>query len=90
MLIYSYVVVGNITGDTSEFKNLLREIWFDMYSRQRGQLGSSGFEHVFLGELKNNEVSGFHNWLFFSEEEIKGAVDYLGYMKKVDLNDVSS
>lgn len=94
MLIYSYLVVcvylGNITGDTSEFKNLLREIWFNMYSRQRGQLGSSGFEHVFLGELKNNQVSGFHNWLFFSEEEMKGGVDYLGYMKKVDLNDVSS
>lgn len=62
-----------------------------MYSRGHGKVGSSGFEHVFLAELKKdkNEVSGLHNWLYFHEAEQKKLVNYLGYMKKIDLGDVS-
>lgn len=60
-----------------------------MYSRGGGRIGSSGFEHVFLTELKNNQVSGLHNWLYFNEEEKKHNANYLGYMRKVDLGNVS-
>ncbi|CAH1109730.1 unnamed protein product [Psylliodes chrysocephalus] len=76
---------GKIGRDPQEFKELLRLIWFNMYSRGQGKIGSSGFEHVFLGELKNNQVSGLHNWVYFGEEEKKHEINYLGYMKKIDL-----
>lgn len=60
-----------------------------MYSRGSGRIGSSGFEHVFLAEIKNGHVSGLHNWIYFNEEEKKNFANYLGYMKKLDLGGVS-
>lgn len=78
---------GKIGKDPKEFRDLLRVIWFNMYSRGQGRIGSSGFEHVFLAELKNNQVSGLHNWLYFHEEEKQNRANYLGYMKKLDLGD---
>lgn len=79
---------GKIGQDPREFKNILREIWFNMYARGGGRIGSSGFEHVFLAEIKNNQVSGLHNWIYFSEEENKNEVNYLGYLKSIDLGNV--
>ena len=78
-----YCAVNNaeIPSDRSEFKDLLRTIWFKLYRRARGVYGSSGFEHVFTGEIKNDEVSGFHNWIQLYIEEKKGNVDYYGYIK---------
>ncbi|KAJ8973547.1 hypothetical protein NQ317_018392 [Molorchus minor] len=76
---------GKLGKDPKDFKDLLRLIWFNMYSRGGGRIGSSGFEHIFLAELKNNQVSGLHNWLYFNEEESKNRANYLGYLKKIDL-----
>lgn len=75
-----------IPKDPKQFRELMKKIWFNMYSRGGGKIGSSGFEHVFLAELKNNVVSGLHNWVYFSDEEKKNNANYLGYMKKIDLN----
>lgn len=60
-----------------------------MYSRGLGKIGSSAFEHVFLNEIKNGTVIGLHNWVYFLEQEKAGKVDYMGYIKKVDLGSVS-
>lgn len=60
-----------------------------MYSRGLGKIGSSAFEHVFLNEIKNGTVIGLHNWVYFLEQEKAGKVDYMGYIKKVDLGNVS-
>ena len=38
-----------------------------------------------MGEVKNNKVAGFHNWLSFLKEEGEGDLDYKGYIKKLDL-----
>ncbi|KAK5647731.1 hypothetical protein RI129_002623 [Pyrocoelia pectoralis] len=76
---------GVIGSDPREFKNVLKEIWFTLYPRRKGRLGSSGFEHIFLAEIKNGQVSGFHNWIYFNDQELKNNVDYLGYMKILDL-----
>ena len=81
---------GLVRKDYYEYKDLLRRMWFNLFSRGDGKIGSTGFEHVFMTELKlGTEVSGLHNWIYFNAEELKKRVDYLGYIKKVDLGDVS-
>ena len=57
-------------------------MWFKMYKRERGiRAGdSSGFEHVFVGETRKDEVIGFHNWIHFYLEEKRGNIDYMGFM----------
>jgi len=75
--------LGRAQRSEAGFKALLHELWFELYSRSGGHHGardSSGFEHVFVGEVKNGEVSGFHNWLAFYKEERRGTVDYKGYI----------
>lgn len=79
---------GKIGRDLRDFKDILREIWFNMYSRGGGRVGSSGFEHVFLTEIKKGKISGLHNWLYFNQEEANQQANYLGYMKKIDLGNV--
>jgi poly(U)-specific endoribonuclease len=73
---------NRVPSDKEGFIKLLQSIWFEMYHRSRGgREDSSGFEHVFVGEVKDGEVSGFHNWIQFYLEEQKGTVDYRGYIK---------
>lgn len=76
---------GVVTSDPKTHKELLKTIWFTMYSRGQGRIGSSGFEHVFLAENKNNTVVGLHNWIYLYEQEKAGHVDYKGWIKKLDL-----
>jgi poly(U)-specific endoribonuclease len=78
-----------VSRDHKAQKNLLKQIWFTMYSRGGGKVGSSAFEHVFLGELKRGEISGLHNWIFFGTEEAQRQADYLGYIRKLELGGVS-
>lgn len=81
---------GYFKRDYYEYKYILRQMWFNLYSRGEGKIGSSGFEHVFMTELKlGTEVSGLHNWIYFNAEEVKKRADYLGYIKKLDLGNVS-
>jgi len=71
---------GNeIPSSVSGFEKLLHKIWFDLYRRERRN-DSSGFEHVFVGEIKNEKVSGLHNWIQYYSQEKLGAIDYRGYI----------
>jgi len=73
---------SKIPKDVQGFQELLYDIWFGLYRRERGgPRDSSGFEHVFVGEVKNGAISGFHNWIRFYKEEANGALDYRGYIK---------
>lgn len=74
-----------VTSDPKTHKELLKLIWFTMYSRGQGKIGSSGFEHVFLAENKNNTIIGLHNWIYMYEMEKAGHLDYKGWIRKVDL-----
>lgn len=85
---HQYCIAKNVTykgeeisESESEFKRILNSIWFELYSRSGGRKDSSGFEHVFVGEVKNGSVSGFHNWIMFYLEEKRGKVDFRGYIK---------
>ena len=81
----------DIPQDISDFKSLLHNIWFTNYSRSRGgKRNSSGFEHVFVGEIKEDGVTGFHNWVQFYLEEKKGNVDYRGYIKPRNQSDITN
>jgi poly(U)-specific endoribonuclease len=71
------------------FRAKFTEIWFGLYSRSGTVLGSSGFEHVFLGELKNG-VSGFHGWAFFAQEEANTNLDYNGHLATLSLGSKGS
>lgn len=41
-------------------------------------MGSSGFEHVFLGEIDDGQAKGIHNWIWIYEQEKAGHLDYKG------------
>ncbi|KAF7828505.1 poly(U)-specific endoribonuclease-B-like isoform X2 [Senna tora] len=72
---------GIASGSYQDFKRMMSSLWFDLYGRGGTSGSSSAFEHVFVGEVKQDgEVSGFHNWLQFYLEEAKGRVDYQGYI----------
>lgn len=73
-----FLLDKNFISSAQAFRTALHQIWFGLYSRENRILGSSGFEHVFLGEIKENKVSGFHNWVFFSKEESNNKVNYKG------------
>ncbi|XP_054772970.2 poly(U)-specific endoribonuclease-A-like [Lytechinus pictus] len=76
---------GEISGTVRDFKHALYDLWFKLYRRtkgmEKGECDSSGFEHVFVGETKNKEVTGFHNWIQFYLEEKRGNVDYTGWIR---------
>lgn len=63
----------------------LLELWSIGASLCCRAMDSSAFEHVFVGEVKNGEVIGFHNWLTFCLLESKRSLDYHGYHVAVSL-----
>ncbi|KAG8382459.1 hypothetical protein BUALT_Bualt05G0079400 [Buddleja alternifolia] len=74
---------GIVSDDYQDFKGMMTSLWFDLYGRGGTYGSSSAFEHVFVGEIKQQgeqQVSGFHNWIQFYLEEAKGRVDYQGYI----------
>uniref|UniRef100_A0A0R3RVS1 Endoribonuclease n=1 Tax=Elaeophora elaphi TaxID=1147741 RepID=A0A0R3RVS1_9BILA len=70
--------------DLKIFRAWIRQLWFGRYSRKFRFIDSSGFEHVFVGELKNDEVNGMHSWLRFYllERNASQQFDYHGYTVK--------
>ncbi|VDN09448.1 unnamed protein product [Dibothriocephalus latus] len=79
--VHKYLVSIRLAPRTPrDFKELLRKLWFTPYRRGRPN-DSSAFEHVFVGEIKNGKVSGFHNWITFCDQEAKGEIDYHGFYR---------
>ena len=79
-----------LANNAGSLRALLQQLWFTMYPRLGGgsKVGSSAIEHVFLAELRRGEISGLHNWVFFADEEKNGKLDYLGYIRHIDLGGV--
>jgi len=75
---------GAFLGSWVEWTRYCYDSWFGQYSRSHsGHPGSSGFEHVFLGEVKGDQVSGLHNWFRLYMLEMEGNMEYLGYWEHV-------
>lgn len=72
------------TWSRRHFKDSLKTLWFDLYSRMHGVQDTSAFEHVFVGEVleRTKEIGGMHSWLRFYAAERDGSVDYAGYVVK--------
>ena len=70
--------------DPTTFRYWVAQLWFVHYSRARGLPDTSGFEHIFMGETKNGEISGMHNWLRFYllEKDVSENFDYKGFIVK--------
>ncbi|KAG9330105.1 hypothetical protein JZ751_024443, partial [Albula glossodonta] len=62
-----------------DFIHDLKMMWFGLYSRSSNVKDSSGFEHIFAGEVKKGKVSGFHSWIQFYRLEKKGLMNYYSY-----------
>lgn len=79
---------GVFTGTQQDWKDYLYKIWFKLYDRARTTLGSSGFEHVFVGECcKGGDVGGFHGWYHYYLLEKLGHINYLGYWDQTSFGD---
>lgn len=52
------IILGYVSQDPRQQRDFLKQIWFGLYSRGKGKISSSGFEHIFVSELKNDQISG--------------------------------
>merc|ERR1711962_1858285 len=67
-----FLIQKNYVANIQEAKKKLKELWFDRYNRDgtsHSDIGTSGFEHVFMGEINNGIVGGFHGWVYWYLEE---------------------
>ncbi|VDL86871.1 unnamed protein product [Nippostrongylus brasiliensis] len=73
-----------LAKDPNVFYQWMNQLWFAHYSRAKGKADTSGFEHVFIGEEKNKEVSGLHNWVryYTLERNASENVNYMGFVIK--------
>eukprot|EP00892_Ulva_mutabilis_P000806 jgi/Ulvmu1/10726/UM068_0012.1 len=77
---FKYLVAKGCCEDDQEaFLKMLEEAWFQFYRRD-DENDSSGFEHVFVGEMDDGHVKGLHNWIQTMVEESRGSLDYMGFV----------
>ncbi|XP_045160640.1 poly(U)-specific endoribonuclease-B-like [Mercenaria mercenaria] len=75
---------GKAPEDVGKFKCQVYNLWFMLIRRTKGDRDqdSSSFEHVFVGEYRNKEFIGLHNWIQIYLLEKAGKIDYHGYLKR--------
>ncbi|XP_047439186.1 uridylate-specific endoribonuclease A [Mugil cephalus] len=77
--LYAFLNNKGYYASEAEFIQDLKMMWFGLYSRYNGKMDSSGFEHIFAGEIKGGKVSGFHNWIQFYLLEKSGQLNYYSH-----------
>ncbi|KAL4235508.1 hypothetical protein ACF0H5_003905 [Mactra antiquata] len=80
---------GQAPEDIGKFKCQLYNLWFMLVRRTKGDrdFDSSSFEHVFVGEYRNNDFIGLHNWIQIYLLEKAGKIDYHGYFRRDTIKD---
>ncbi|KAF7200849.1 uridylate-specific endoribonuclease A isoform X1 [Nothobranchius furzeri] len=77
--LFAFLNTKGVYTSEEEFVQDLKMMWFGLYSRNNNKLDSSGFEHIFAGEIKGGKVSGFHNWIQFYLLEKSGKLNYYSH-----------
>ncbi|XP_034389663.1 poly(U)-specific endoribonuclease-A [Cyclopterus lumpus] len=77
--LFAFLYTKGIYASEEEFIQDLKMMWFGLYSRNNNMMDSSGFEHIFAGEVKGGKVSGFHNWIQFYLLEKRGKLNYYSH-----------
>ncbi|XP_054882828.1 uridylate-specific endoribonuclease A isoform X2 [Poeciliopsis prolifica] len=77
--LFAFLYSKGVYKSEAEFTADLKNMWFGLYSRYNGAMDSSGFEHIFAGEIKGGKVSGFHNWIQFYLLEKRGQLNYYSH-----------
>uniref|UniRef100_UPI0037E82FAE uridylate-specific endoribonuclease A n=1 Tax=Semicossyphus pulcher TaxID=241346 RepID=UPI0037E82FAE len=77
--LFAFLYTKGVYASEEEFIYDLKMMWFGLYSRNNNKLDSSGFEHIFAGEVKGGKVSGFHNWIQFYLLEKTGKLNYYSH-----------
>lgn len=81
---------GSVAADRKAHFELIKRLWFAFYPRNKNTTKtSSGFEHVFLSEIKKGKIIGLHNWIYFAEAEQRGELNYKGWLNEIDFGGVS-
>ncbi|XP_029653889.2 poly(U)-specific endoribonuclease-C, partial [Octopus sinensis] len=80
---------GKAPEDEIEFKTKILRLWFKLVRRTKGDRDqdSSSFEHVFVGETKQEGMIGLHNWMQYYLQEKASNIDYQGYKKRCTVLD---
>ncbi|XP_035518214.1 poly(U)-specific endoribonuclease-A [Morone saxatilis] len=77
--LFAFLYTKGVYATEEEFIHDLKMMWFGLYSRNNKKMDSSGFEHIFAGEIKGGKVSGFHNWIQFYLLEKRGQLNYYSH-----------
>ncbi|XP_023279387.1 poly(U)-specific endoribonuclease [Seriola lalandi dorsalis] len=77
--LFAFLYTKGVYASEEEFIQDLKMMWFGLYSRNNNKMDSSGFEHIFAGEVKGGKVSGFHNWIQFYLLEKRGQLNYYSH-----------
>ncbi|TKS71625.1 Poly(U)-specific endoribonuclease [Collichthys lucidus] len=77
--LFAFLYTKGVYATEEDFLYDLKMMWFGLYSRYNKKMDSSGFEHIFAGEIKGGKVSGFHNWIQFYLLEKRGQLNYYSH-----------
>ncbi|KAL6111546.1 endou [Pungitius sinensis] len=77
--LFAFLHTKGVYASEEEFIQDLKMMWFGLYSRSSNKMDSSGFEHIFAGEVKGGKISGFHNWIRFYLLEKNGKLNYYSH-----------
>ncbi|KAM6948090.1 uridylate-specific endoribonuclease A [Lycodopsis pacificus] len=77
--LFAFLYTKGVYASEEEFIQDLKMMWFGLYSRNNNKMDSSGFEHIFAGEIKGGKVSGFHNWIQLYLLEKTGKMNYYSH-----------
>ncbi|WKY15599.1 hypothetical protein Q1695_000798 [Nippostrongylus brasiliensis] len=69
--------------NVTTLKAYLWNLWFGTYSRCGSTLGSSGWEHVFVGEWRSGTLDGQHDWTRYYLLQKADHIIYHGYFSYV-------